>query len=760
MWTSFRCKPTTGRRCYMGFQTNYENLLAYLLQDPDGRYKRYNELVWINANEFEEQYATICDEVNRLRRSMTNTPSSRSTDTAAKNATMTEEERPSHTDDVFDAYDSDEWIGLVEPRELLHLLNYIETHDTRFVYVPRPFHRSNVFGLTSLVRMDECSVLGCIFCGQQSSYVVSGESVCFSTLALKRLRTGNTRQSPPITYSIWNFVVPRSDLGGPMYNNDIDHEQQTPNLTPVFKEIRRLHHACCPVMWLHDDENANWNYKDASFTLRGVSKFQHLMQFLCTYPRPRENWSWLTFSNKLAHCLTPGASQHTIENLLRIVCNERLQVLSDRHNSTVVTPATAVYGVIKHRHNASRVASPEQRLWDPSTATERGSSACTSSPPNSDTRIIQHDRLEAPAAHASSSGTSSDGFHCEPNHVNAYMHDMINLADENEAFDEPYGYQLADLVVSGTLPYGGSYTVIPPIGEEPVSRRFNELRRASEPRRQRHASTQTSFCNDRAEEAAGVSAALRDGTIESITLYRLLYLQGYLIRRKDTIESDNDQSQTDGYMAADVRPRPVVGTHVCLYCCAVFTDVSANYCNADEYYTRYQAYRILRYALYGCVDATSTTVRTVYGRRLASVPRFPVVFFKDLNPGMLPSRLQGIHEQDRRLKQALIRLSVSLDTSHKQDCVFRVKRREFTCTECRICLEACEEANRCTMSCGHWFCRSCYNEIALTDCCLCKKGHRTQPMSVTSHVVRGYAKSRHFMSDGVPLGREERSFSV
>lgn len=682
MWKSFRCTTGTGRSGYMGFQSNYDSVLAYLLAGPDGPYMGYNDLVWINGNAFDGQYALIRQRVDEMKCTQQVKPDLPSGDKRSRTTTTGNVGR----------------IRLAEPRELLNLLNYVETHDTRFSYVPRPFHRSNIFSLTSLVRLNESSVIGCIFCGKKAAYALSNRSVCFTTLSL----VGHVHLQKS-SYLTWDITVPLSAIGGPMYENELDPENRRPVFKPVFEEARHLHHDCCPVVWLHDKDNAVWNDKDAVFVLRGVSKFQHMMQFITTYPRPREEWVWLSLANRLGHCVSPGAMQHTIENLLRIICNERLRLSVD-----------LLYTDVDNR-------------W-------RAPSAARRPPPP-----LRHDAVEKvrydPGSPYATVSSAKPEFHREPMHVNSFVYHIIDLSDDNPVFDGQYGYRLADLVAPNVLPFGGSCTVIPPLGEEPVSVRINKWLNKSHRAERSPLPKAVAGASSREDD---VSGAFGDGTVTSLYFHRLLFLQGYLIRRKGPA--------FDTVPGVDSKGQSTASAYVCLYCCATFSNVLFNYENSFTYYTPAQMNRLLRYALYGC--AVETRQQLVYGRWLTSVPYFPATFFRDLNSRVLPKHMKNVHKRDHRLQRALVWLSSSLDSSHRDECVFRIKKQVFNCAECRICLNECDEPYcRVMMTCGHWFCRDCYNEIAMTDCSLCRTGYRTGPITVSDSVLRGYAESKHFCKE-------------
>lgn len=729
MWKSFRCTKETGRSNYMGFHRNYDNMLTFLLADPGGKYKSYNELVMINSNAFVEQYELIRQRVGELK---TKRPVSSEPPTNGQSRRTTVQGLVRR-------------IRLVEPRELLNLLNYIETHDTRFMYVPRPFHRSNVFSLTTLVRLNGSSVIGCIFCGKQASYALSHKTACFTTLSLVNTEHVDEHRS---SYSTLSFSVPWSDIVDTLYNNDLDPDHQQLNIKPVFKHVHHLHHQCCPVIWLHDDNNATWNCKDAAFTVRGVSRFQHMMRFITTYPRPKETWMWLTLANKLAHCVSPGASQNTLENLLRIICNERLKVLSEHQYDDLVDGLWVQARALKHE---TRHTLPNHRTLQ----NDSGPELCLRDPAASvpSTEVVRYENnLLRPLATPRTDTTeniyyspNSDAlnepldrlFYRETMHVNSYVYEMIDLSDENSVFDYEYGYQLAELVAPDVLPYGGSSTVIPILGEEPLSVRINSLK--ANKSKVRNIQRQTVNCCDGAEN--DTISAFKDGTVSSLNFYRLLFLQGYLITRKQP----DDRASFETVSKADKIQSLISRTHVCLYCCAIFTNVLQNYESFNTYFAPYRADRLLKYALYGCNDKMKR--QQVYGRILTPHARFPAVFFKDLSCRVISRRLKRHHNQDRRLKGALLWLSSTLDSLHREDCLFRIQKRVYDCGECRICLEECDELDKRVMTCGHWFCHNCYNEIALTDCCLCKNGFRTSSIAVSDTVSSGYAENSHFCQE-------------
>lgn len=715
----------------MGFQRNYDNVVRYLLQEPGGQYRNYNELILNNTLAFEEQYSTIRRTVDR-------------TDSVVFEQTL----KNGSTETCYRD------IRLVEPRDFLHLLNYIETFDTRFVYVPRPFHRSNLFSLTTLVRLNDSSVLGCIVCGKKSSYEVGSEHVTFTTLSLIR----PNHQTKPLMYSTWGFSVPWSDIDD-MYTNDTDPEHQTYSSKPVFEQIHYLHHPCCPVVWLQRDDNAMWNYKNAPFTMRGPSKFQHIVQFLTTYPLPRENMMWLSFANKVGSCLTPGAMQQTIENLLRIVCHERLKISvarlyncnAERCNSSYMTKTTvgespvavacrcsrgSVLNVLRvtcgeqqSTPSVDEAGGPEHCLLDPSDTTTTVDTEAT----RGTAERINHDRVAYARNTNTSEGTQA-AFHREPVHVNLYAYETINLYDDNPVFDRPYGYQLAELLSPRVLPVGGSTTVIPLTAEQTLSAKLNRFVQSSDAPGHRPFSPQNRFCEKCTHDK--VARAFKDGTVMPLYYHRLLFLHGYLIPRR-------------GAPTSATQHRPTVDAHVCLYCCAVFANDLMNYDDANVYFTPHRATLLLKYALYGCKPGVALE-REVFGRRLAPVHPFPFAFFKDLNTTVLPPRLDRTHDTDCRLQQALVWLSATLDTLHKNDCVFRVKKRVFDCVGCRVCLDDSSGLEKCMMSCGHWICSSCYEQIAITDCCICKRGNRTGPIKISEGVLKGYAESAHFAPNSQP----------
>lgn len=696
MWKSFKCNRGTGKSGYMGFADVYNNIVTFILQEPHTKYDNYDRLVLRNNETFDNLFARILCRVNAYTRKTADGNTTRSGDADNQDC---------------ETYDSLR-ICLTEPRELLQLLNFIETYDTRLSYVPRPFYRANVLALATLVQLEDSTIVACLVCGKQSGYSFTEDSVCFTTLSLLQYNRTAAENQEPTTFAIGSYNVPVADIGNTLYSDDADPDDLERSLSngPVFKEVRHLHHDCCPVMWMHSDENATWNYKDVSFNIRGISKFNHMMQFLTTYPRPNDNAAWLCFVNKLSHCSSPGATRHTIENLLRIICHERLKMSSDR----ILDDG----GLIPDTKRQQQKKQKKQH-------TGRNSSYTKSDETLVITAVYDND-----SPHARSSGPPSD-FYREPMHVNSYTYNEINLSDENLTNDESYGLQLGELLPVG-LPSNGSHTVLSLLGEEPVSSKLNKTHRCR--------SAQTPF-NQQKEFCLTCTPLdgkrpFVDGTLSTKNFYRLLYLQGFLV------PCPSYEAQYAFVTCPTTKSeRRYNGSHVCIFCGAVFRNQLMNYENANTYFAPYQVDRLLKYALYG---AYKFDTRCVYGRWLVPIPGFQVIYPKDLTSTVLPKRLKPHHESDCRLKQALIWLSSSIDVLHADDCVFRIKKRVYDCAQCCICLEEFAEKDRRIMTCGHWYCGSCYNEIGLSDCCLCKSGYRTSQLTVSNSVLRGYKDSKCF----------------
>ncbi|KAG8314020.1 hypothetical protein J6590_102009 [Homalodisca vitripennis] len=523
MWRNFKCHKQDGENRYMGFAELYDNVVTYLLEKPSDVCLDYDGLISHNRETFDR----MCHSV------------------LAK-----EEEVSSRGNSVQ--------IKLVEPRELVYLLNYIETNNSRLCYAPRPFYRSNVHCLTTLVHLNESShTLACLICGKASVYCIGGRFVVFNTGSV-------------------HFFLDAYTLCGGFFNNDLDPGQRPAATVPVPEMVRHLHHERCPVMWLHDDRKATWNFKHASVAVATTSKFHQMMQFLTTYPRPRENVSWLCLLNRLARCSVPGATRETIEAMFRIIVHERLSLLKDQ-SFQGRSPAKIPLGM-----------------------------------------------------------------------------EMIFK----------YG------------PGPGSGTTV---GESADSNLEN------------------------------VASVFSDGTISHLHYYRLVYLHGFLVSPVNTNE------------------------HACLYCGAMFQNVLSRNFDAAVYYTGYQMDCLIRYALYGA--RTRYSLQYAYGRCLTPVQHFQTLLPKDLNAHVLSRLMKRSHQTNERLKRALVWLSSTLDSRHSDDCIFRIRKRTFRGTTCPICLEEYTVGGRQSMVCGHQYCASCYNEVSVTDCCLCRRGYRGERLVVSGTVV-------------------------
>lgn len=648
----------------MGFAKVYENIITYLLETPDsGQNEDYQQLVRRNKETFDTLYRCIQQKVSELLSDTTQMEGCTGTDDGGTGLSQ-----GTTVPDPIDLSDSCN-IRLVEPRELLNLLNYIETNCTRLMFAPRPFYRSNVFCLTSLVQMEETLLLACFVCGKHSRYSRTDSSLCFTTASMVRhLKDNGATTSEPNTNSdnpYQTYSVDASAIGGVLFNNDTEPHDRTVCITPVFHEVKHLHHDYCPVMWLHHDGNILWSFKNAFYTIRGVSKFNHILQFLTLYPRPRDNASWLCLVNRISRCTSPGANQQTLESLLRILSHERLVVYSGRTAWTSMPAMT-------YRYDQESVVIPK--------------------------------------------------FYSRPVHVNAFIHDIENVADRTEEYGVTSLYQLADVYPGSSLPFGGSYTIVPANEEHIVANHGNKLKPYQTT--DRPFNLQTEYKDGCSAEVA--FTALQDGTVSTLHYYRLLYLHGYLV---SSLEGCGLHSPSTNDSTVD---------HVCLFCGALFQRYLQSYKNSNVYYTAYQVDRLIKYALYGA-KYTAKKHRYVYGRRLDRVSKFQATFPHDLNSRVLPKRLKKCHQADVRVKQALLWFSASLDVLHTDDCIFRIKKRTFDNTRCCICLDDDPTGGRLAMVCGHEYCKSCYNEIAMTDCCLCKRGYRTCHLTVTESVYKGYA---------------------
>lgn len=658
----------------MGFTANYENILSFLLEVPDSKSNRwdYYQLVSRNSETFNTLYSCI----NRRMESVYN---SLNTTVAA----------PKQNQSGYDIDNSCCRIRMVEPRELLNLLNYIEVYNTRLLYAPRPFFRSNIYTMTTLLQMEDPSLVACLFCGKQSAYHRTDGSVCFTTLAVTEHKTVHSRFNESMNAVLNVYNVDEETVGRVMFINDLDPEWQENLSTPYFPEIEHLHHTFCPVKWLENDRNALWNQKELNYTVRGVSKFHHIMQFLTIYPRPRENSSWLCLINRLSKCWTPGATQSILKNLFRILCHERL----------TITVSILRDGWNKHV-------------------------------PDRQSATVHYNYPRLPATKSLSSPISD--YYTEPMHVNSYTQDVVNLSDDAETFSGLQGFQLGDLVGS-SLPFGGSHTVLPLVEQEMISARANTLK----PQRMaiKHKTTLDGISGGGPFTTEEVLQAFKDGTVTGLNYYRLLYLQGYLV---DTASRASESKLRTLFSGKSQTVSNKDSHHyVCLYCGAIFACVGNFY--SEDYFEPDQVERLLSYAILGA-RSDDTTHQYVYDRYMPPVADFEALFPSDLQTIGRP--FEAYHMLDKRLKQALMALSSTLDSLHANFCLFRIKKPTFSSTQCPICLEDYEENEKRTMVCGHEFCTSCYNEISMTDCCICKRGYRTEPLTISDSVIQGYLERR------------------
>lgn len=666
----------------MGFAANYENILSFLLEVPDSKGSRgdYYQLIRRNSETFNTLYSSI-------ERKMESIYDSLKTDniTPKKNTAIHDTENNNNCCSI----------RLVEPRELLNLLNFIEVYSTRLLYAPRPFFRSNIFTANFLIQMEDTSLVACLFCGKQSAYHRTDGSVCFTTLSATEHKTVHSRFNESMNTVVNIYNVDEAAVGRVLFINDLDPEWQDNLFTPCFPEIEHLHHTFCPVQWLENDRNAVWHQKEVNYTVRGVSKFHHIMQFLTIYPRPRENSSWLCLINRLSKCWTPGATEPTLKNLFRILCHERL---------------TLSVSILRDGWN--------KRVPD-------GRENKTPVPPHT----VNYNYPRPPTTKASSSSTTSD-FYNEPMHVNSYIQDVVNLSDDAEPFSGLEGFQLGELIGS-SLPFGGSHTVLPLVEQEMISARANTLKPEKTVVHQNTFIPPNATSDEGPFTIEGILRAFKDGTVTGLNYYRLLYLQGYLA--VTTSRGSESKSRT---LFSDSNSKPQIQHskhHVCLYCGAIFS--CAGYFYSADYFEPKQLERLISYAILGA-RGDDTTHQYVYDRYMSPVADFEALFPSDLQAIGRP--FETYHMLDKRLKQALMTLSSTLDSLHANFCLFRIRKCCFPSTQCAICLEEYVENEKRSMICGHEFCTSCYNEICMTDCCICKRGYRREPITVSDSVIQGY----------------------
>lgn len=634
MWNSFKSRTGTGESGYMGFADVYDNTIAFLLEQPGLEKRDYYQLVDSNRERFTILHSTVREKVERQALAVFRH------DSTTKDGNG----------------DSDVTINLVEPREFLHLLNYIETHDTRLLYAPRPFYRSNVFCLTSLLQMRDSLHMACLFCGQQSSFWLSGGRINFKTT-----RDMKNEQSD----------MSVAEIGGVLFSNTLMSELQAVCRTPPSEECEKLHHHSCPVVWLCKDENAVWNYKHASFVVRGISKFHHILQFLTRYPRPRENASWLCFVNRLGGCPTPGASMITLENLFRIIVTERLRIV------------------------AGQLQTSNTKKW------------------------VVYYRLQSEF----SSPAGPPLYHySEPVHVNQYISEVVNLADDATEFVNHRALQTGEMVPNQCLAFGGSHAVLTPAREQTVATRANEIK----PNTTAHRPFDQTLGLGGELQAGSVVGAFTDDTVTDLYYRRLLYLHGFLVQ---PLEMTNQPFNIDSNTFVERSD-----AHVCLYCGVMFPNTLLYFENAMKYYSPAQVDRLVKYAIAGASERRMH--RYVFGRHLPPVSMFQATFPRDLTSSVLPRKVKA----DERLQKALVWLSASMDALHNDECLFRLKRRLFATDKCCVCFNDKEEGDYVVMSCGHELCKSCYNEISITNCCMCKRGYRTRRMTVSDSVILGYSQ--------------------
>lgn len=632
MWNSFKCCIGTGESGYMGFADVYDNTIAFLLEEPRREKRDYYQLVESNREIFTRLHSII------------------------------EKKVKSHALAVISPEDenikSNVPIKLVEPRALLHLLNYIETHDTRLQYAPRPFYRSNVFCLSSLLQMKDSLHMACLFCGQHSSFCIKGERV--TSVAVRETDITECNMSV-------------AEIGGTFFSNMLMPEVQTECRTPPSEECDKLHHRNCPVAWLRKDENAVWNYKNASFVVRGISKFHHMLQFITRYPRPRENSSWLCFINRMSSCPSPGASMNTLENLFRIIVIERLGFVAER-----LKTAKANNWVVYYSTTSEFFASNEPPLH----------------------------------------------YYRDPIHVNQYISEIVNLADDEVGFGDHRAMQTGEILRTGSLSFGGSHAVLAPARQQKVVTHANEIR----PYTTAHRPFDQTPGLGGTLQAESVVGAFTDNTVTDLYYHRLLYLHGFLVQ---PLEINHHPFAIDPNTFVDRSE-----SHVCLYCGVMFLNTLLYFQNAMKYYSPAHVDRLVKYAIAGANEGH--THRDVFGRHLQSVSVFQAIFPRDLTSSVLPHKVKA----DERLQKALVWLSASMDALHTDECVFRLKRRSFATERCCVCFTRGEVGDYVALSCGHELCKSCYNEISITDCCMCKRGYRSRHMTVSDSVVLGYLQGK------------------
>lgn len=184
---------------------------------------------------------------------------------------------------------------LVEPRELLMLLNYVDTAPTMY-YAPRPFMRMGnladdfvyILPTTNTFKLEN-KTLACLFCG----VIQAMPRYLFEKKCLKRLDTIHDKDMSDVTR--WRLTLNDEKVGTTRFTYKTEEilKQLSAEKVPHYR-----HDESCPLLWLSSNENSAWNTKKSILYVNEMSSFKSVLRaFNCGLKTEDE---WIEFALTLS----------------------------------------------------------------------------------------------------------------------------------------------------------------------------------------------------------------------------------------------------------------------------------------------------------------------------------------------------------------------------------------------------------------------------------------------------------------------------
>lgn len=622
---------------------------------------------------------------------------------------------------------------VVEPRELLFLMNHIDTAD-RLYWAPRPYRRSGDIDKEYLFVCPENDTLACVFCGfkgrtpletksapveggvtrlpvfdatnattdnseerslldeRQRSMIMAArdllqrelENVRRSTLAESFGGMDETDYVPRVADTTDNSEDgsgnANSELAAP--REDINETTTDATEPPITTRRRtRFHFDKCPLAWL--ESNCTWQTKYSTYPVHEPSKFGFALRML---QRQREQgfmateMEWNEFVQLTGDTPAMGACEDTLLRCYMMIVQMKLDKVDRYHGDSREFRRLPLYPL----------------YYD----TERDA-------------VMRKPRVCRPLA-------------CVLEHAPLYGWTYRTDRRSATTLVEPYEFGRSTLDV---------------LREDVLVDRVNNERAAEIVDETRKSKNYLSHILS-SDKRSGASKPIPNRVAYAIdmeTAWRAFVMHGFCVQHRkypankdiyDVVATGDYSSGIGGY---SIRQRIDVPTTLmlCIYCGYSFDSKLCNPEVVDALYDASDKESIAEYLLsrssrvFLTNNLSEGDSREWWNRNPGPNSHLALSVNEVLQRGKNAEQKKKRKRQtDGNNEKMAVWLSASLNSCHSLKCIFRLKNRVWSVEWCPVCLIENTTSQKPLFTCGHTVCDNCINDVRITQCPLCKEGTR------------------------------------